>query len=241
MIVLVTKSGIAQDKEDHSSSSVYLINLSYGLDLPGGDLADRFGNNFSMGGSLDYMTGSNWIMGGEVKFIFGNNVHEDPLAPLRNDRDDILGINNFTATVLLRERGLYMGLNVGKFFPFNDKKRLGIRMTAGGGMLAHKIRIQDDTQSVPQIEGDYAKGYDRLTRGMALKESIGLMYLSPNKRINMRLSFDFIQGFTKNVRSVNYDTGLTDDSSRLDMTYGITATWIIPIYTGQYSGEEIYY
>ena len=36
--------------------NVLTINTTYGVHLPSGDLSNRFGNNFSLGGGLDFIT-----------------------------------------------------------------------------------------------------------------------------------------------------------------------------------------
>lgn len=80
----------------------------------------------------------------------------------RTPEGDIIGNDRLLASVVLRKRGYYFGGLVGKLFTFNEK-RSGIRLTLGAGLLRHWIRIQDDNSSVPELTGDYKKGYDRLT------------------------------------------------------------------------------
>ena len=47
---------------------------SYGFQMPGGDLADRFGPSSTIGGGFQFKSPSNWIIGANFDFIFGNQV-----------------------------------------------------------------------------------------------------------------------------------------------------------------------
>ncbi len=220
-----------------------LVNLSYGLQMPGGDIKPRFGNNSNLGLGLEYITDeTNWIFGFEGYFIFGSNVKQDVLSTLRTPEGFIIGNDRNYADIQLRERGIYTGALVGKIIPFSEtRKRSGLRITLGAGLLQHKIRIQDDpNRSVPQLLGDYKKGYDRLTNGLAFNEFIGYQRLSENKRLNFYIGIEMTQGFTQNRRDFNFDTQARDDAKRLDLFFGIRAGWVLPFYFGQ-SADEIYY
>lgn len=228
-------------QEIEGTPSAWIGHASYGMDLPLGDLADRFGRNFQTSIGVERLTGSNIIIGADLKYLFGNNVNEDPLSTLRNLNVEILGVNNFPATVFLRQRGGYAGVTVGKLFPISDKSRSGIRATIGAGLFYHYIRLQDDSQAVPQIAGDYAKGYDRLSRGPAFKQQIYWQNLSNDKRLNYYIGLELMQGFTKNVRPINYDTQQSVTDARFDMTIGVRVGWILPFYSQNFEDEEIYY
>jgi len=59
---------------------------------------------------------------------------------------------------------------------------------------------------------------------------IGYKYLSNNRLANFYLGFEFYEGFTKNLRGVNFNTGLTDTEKRLDVITGFRFGWILPLY-----------
>lgn len=228
----------AQNKGD-----VLMPYLSYAGHRPGADLAVRFGNNFSLGLGLDWLTAkSNWIIGLNANFLFGNTVKSDVLAGLRTDAGFIIGNNRLPADISLRQRGWLLHAEIGKHFPLNaDNPRSGIRITISPGLLQHNIRIQDDPQqAVPQLLGDYKKGYDRLSNGFSLTEFIGYQVLSENRRVNFFLGIEFTQAFTQNRRDFDFVSRTKDETRRTDLLYGIRLGWIIPFYVGK-AGGDIYY
>lgn len=237
--MLMSNNVMAQSKL--VNPALWAGHISYGIELPFGDLKDRFGTSFQLGLGLERITDNNLIWGADWKYLFGDNVNEDPLAPLRNIENEILGVDNNPAVVFLRERGMYLGVVAGKLFPLHKNSRSGIRATIGAGMFYHYIRLQDDTNSVPQIAGDYAKGYDRKSLGPSLKQQVFYQYLQQDKKINFYIGLEFLQGFTHNIRPIDFDTQMTNDVSRFDMILGFKVGWILPIYSENYEDEEIFY
>jgi hypothetical protein len=232
----------AQNYDRNIGESI-LLNLSYAHQVPGGDLAERFGSNANLGAGLEYMTyGSNWIFGIEGNFMFGSNVKFDVLEGLRTEQGVIIGNDKFPADIQLRQRGFYIGALIGKLFSLSEKNpRSGIRVTGSVGILQHKFRIQEDPQrAVPQLLGPYEKGYDRLTNGLAFNEFVGYQYLGKNRRINFYVGFEFTQAITESRREFNFDTRMKDEGQRLDLLFGIRAGWVLPFYFGEGS-EEIFY
>lgn len=216
--------------------------MEYGYQLPGGDLQDRFGTSTSLGGKLELLLKNNWAFSVDGYFSFGRIVKEDPLTPLRDSDNVLIGTNFSQASILLRQRGFYLGASVGRLFSISKKnKRSGIKIELGVGLLQHKIRIQDDPESfVPILSGDYKKGYDRLTNGLALRQFIGYQYHSRNRLINCYAGFEFTEAFTQNRRSYNFDTMAADETKRLDILTGFKIGWILPFYIGE-TAEDIYY
>ena len=229
-------------KEENKSPKYLLFNLQYSLQQPGGDMGDRYGANNAVGLGLEFLSRGNFIIGLSGDLLFGKTVEEDVLATLRNSDGSIIGNNRALSAITLRERGINVNLLLGKLWNINKKQpKSGIRTTIGGGILQHKIRIQQDPQSlVPQAEGEYAKGYDRLSNGFALTEFIGYQMVSRNKRLNFIAGFEFVQGFTKNRRAFNFDTMMKDDESKFDTLIGIKFGWTLPFQIGV-AKEEVFY
>jgi hypothetical protein len=100
----------------------------------------------------------------------------------------------------------------------------------GAGILQHKIHIENRSKSVPQLTGKYKQGYDRLSNGPALSETIGYMHLDKNRRINFFAAFDITQAFTKNRRALNFDTQTSETGYRLDLLFALRMGWILPLY-----------
>jgi len=217
-----------------------LVYMSYAIQLPGGDLADRFGINSSLGLAGDFKTKKNFSFGLSGSFIFGNKVKEDVLASLKNSYGDIIDNSGNIADVLVLERGFTVNANAGWIWPLvGPNPNSGILFKIGGGFLQHKVRIEANKNYVPQIQGEYVKGYDRLTNGLLLTQFIGYQYLSNKRLINFYAGIELMQGFTKNRRDYNFDLMGPDNTNRLDFLYGIRAGWILPIY--RRPPKEIYY
>jgi len=226
-----------------NQGNVLLVNVTYGVHSPRGDLSDRFGENFAIALQPEFITGeNNFIFGLDGQYIFGTEVKEDVLFNLRTAEGFIIGNDRNPADIQLRERGFYIGANVGKLFSLSAKNpRSGLRITVGGGLLQHKIRVQDDPQRVvPQLTGEYKKGYDRLTNGLALQEFIGYQLLGRDRRLNFYAGFEFIQGFTQNRRTYNFDTMESVNEDRLDLLIGFRAGIALPFYFERSSGDIIY-
>ncbi|MFT4534210.1 MAG: hypothetical protein ACJA1A_003102 [Saprospiraceae bacterium] len=229
------------DEENFLNIGMKNLSFGYGMEFPFGDLADRYSRNlkFTLGG--ERITKNNWIYGIEFAFMFGDTVKEDPLAQLRLTNNEILGADNAYADVFQRERGAFLGVNIGKIISFSENSRSGLRVTGAIGILAHKIRIIDESRALPQIEGEYLKGYDRLTRGLAIREFIGYQHISEDKRINFYIGLEFTQGFTKHVRSIDFDSGLAPDpSTRFDGLVSLKAAWVLPFFD-DYVDEQVFY
>ena len=221
---------------------VISYHISYGLQWPGGDLADKFGLNFNLSNAVEYMTQNNWIFGLKGAILFGSEVFVDPLSGLRSPAGYIFADNFNIADISLKERGMHLNANFGKLIPVSaSNKRMGIRATVGVGLLQHKVRVQEDPQAyVIQITGDYQKGYDELTNGLALSQFIGFQYMGPSRRVNLYGGFEFVQAFTQNRRDWDYFSFAKDATDRLDLLMGFRVGLFLPFYL-ETDPEEIRY
>ena len=233
----------SDNQEQESFLNIGMKNLSFGMgvEFPYGELADRYADNLKFTLGAERITKNNWIYGVEFAFMFGDTVKEDPLATLRLSNNEILGSDNGYGDVFMRQRGAFIGLNVGKIIRLNPNSRSGIRITGAAGIIAHKIRIIDEASATPQIEGDFLAGYDRLTRGYAFREFVGYQHISEDKRINFYIGIEFTQGFTKHVRAIDFDTGLAPDpATRFDGLVSLKAAWVLPFHD-DFIDEQIFY
>ena len=235
LFILLAFSVLAQKFPEHSEKiavnegAATLFHLGLGVQVPAADLAKRFGVNQSIDGGLDWIFSNNYILGIEGQFLFSNKVEDDPLSILRTPEGDIIGNNRLLSNVIIRERGYYFGAHVGKLFPISAP-RSGLRVTLGAGMLRHWIKFQDDDNGLTQITGEYKKGYDRLTGGLALNQFIGWEHLGWDRKSNWMIGFEFNQGFTKSLRDWDFSTIGKLDGNRLDLRFGIRASWTLPFY-----------
>lgn len=222
----------AQKSINDSSITFTCIGINYAYMIPGGDLAKRFGNNSSVGGSVTLKHRNHWTLTVDGQFIFGNKIREDGiLNGISTNDNKIIGVDGAYADVRMYERGYHFSANLGRIFTFKKPNpNSGIWLTAGAGFLQHKIRIEPIGNTVPELSKQYRKGYDRLTNGLELREFIGYTYFGRKKLINFYVGFEFIQAFTSNRRDFNFDTRTHDDKQRTDLLYGLRAGWVLPLY-----------
>jgi len=208
------------------------VTVGYGYSTPGGDLANRFGNNGSIEVGFNVKSKKNWYYGVQFNYLFGNRVHEpNLLSNLLTDRGEILDEDGQIATMFIQERGFNVFLQGGKVLPIiGPNKNSGLLITAGVGLLQHKIRLEHQEAKITQLEGEYLKGYDRLTNGLSVHQFIGYYHLSNNRLINFYIGAQATEGFTQSRREWNLDTQTQDTDKRLDMLFGLRAGWILNLY-----------
>jgi hypothetical protein len=244
LVVLLYQFTFSQKKvENAESSNVIGLSATYAFQIPGGDLAKRFGWNSSIGVAALYKLKSNWIFGVDASYLFGSNLKDEATSIFdditTSDGHIIDKYGQFSA-VILSERGLYVGGKFGKVIPLSQKNlNSGLLLTFGVGFLQHKINIENDGNVTPQIIGDYEKGYDKLTNGITIQQFVGYMYVGESMLANFYVGFEFTQGFTKSRRDYDFNLMKKDDSNRLDLLYSFRIGWVIPFY--QRKAKAFYY
>jgi hypothetical protein len=213
------------------------IELSLGLHAPIGDMSARFGGSAAMGAAYRYKTKDNWQFGLEGSFFFGNDVKEQVATGLLTSEGFIIDrVGGFTELLVL-ERGMLISATIGKVIPvFGPNPNSGFVFRFGSGFMQHKIRLETRNNDVPQLEGDYLKGYDRLSNGLMLHQFVGYQYLSNKRLINFTLGIEGFQGFTQSRRDFNFDLMKKDETKRLDSLYGLRFSWNFPIYRKSANG-----
>ncbi len=242
LIVLFSGLSLKAQLQENNKLNILAINITYASQWPAVDMKDRFGNNLEIGLGLDYITKEkNYIFGITGNFHFGNKVNENTLESIENDDGNIVGVDQAAAIVSLKQRGLYAGLHIGKIFQISGSNaRSGLRVTIGAGLLQHKIRLQDDLQTVNLLKGDYRKGFDRLSNGLAFHQFIGYELFSNNRLLNFLIGVECYEAFTKSRRSYDYGSMSVDTKERFDILFGVKAGWILPLYLN-FDPDEIYY
>jgi hypothetical protein len=154
------------------------------------------------------------------------------MTNLKTENGNIIDMAGNFASVELYERGYNVSFKFGKIIPvLSPNPNSGILIMGSIGYLQHKIRIEVDDNSAPQLNGDYKKGYDRLAGGPSISEFIGYTFLSDNRMLNFIGGVEFVQGWTKALRDVNFDTMVPDNKkNRFDRFIGIKVGWIVPVF-----------
>lgn len=229
---------------DVKDSTIFSPNFSFhfGWQWPSGDMEERFGSNGVAGASFNIKTRKNFLYGVDFSYLFGTRVKEPGLLQnLYTEAGEIIDNEGQIAPVIIQERGYTAMANVGKIFNwFGPNPNSGVIVKAGLGFMQHKIRIEHQENVINQLEGDYLKGYDRLTNGIAFSQFVGYYYMSNSRLANFYLGVEFVQGYTQGRRDYNFDTRTTDDSKRRDMLNGFKFGWIVPLYKRQPDEFYIY-
>ena len=240
-LIFISINISAQSVLKDSIMPALMLEFNYGFFLPAGDLANRFGGCSAIGPTMKYKTKNNIVIGVEGSFLFGNNVKENEiLKNITTQSGNVIGIEGLFEDYTFSERGFYTRGEIGKIISFKKPNaNSGIYVALGAGFLQHKIRFDVDKGLVPQLNDDYQKGYDRLTNGIAISQFVGYRYFTEYKFLNFFAGIEFIQAFTKNRRSWNFDTFSHETNLRKDLLYGIKAGLVVPIYFQQ--TEKYYY
>lgn len=231
LIISITNAKAQYSIRD-STISFPMIGATFSYELPAGILAERFGNSFSAGAVFQWKLKSNWLIGIDANFIFSEDVKENHfLDQYKTPDGNIIDGGGSFSIVNLSERGSRYVLKVGKIFSvIGPNKNSGILATAGVGFLQHRIYIDTPGNPIPYLEGENAKGYDRLTNGLMINQFIGYMNFSNKRLVNFYTGLEFTEGFTQNRRAYNFDTGLHDSTKRTDIMIGVRFGWVFPIY-----------
>lgn len=245
IFVLFCVQGYGQDGLFGFDSSIkvhhgFILTGNLSADLPMADMAKRFGVSYRIGPAITYKTKKNWLWGTKFDFIVGNTIKEDSL--MINIRDkysgdfngkvvQMLNNNGERTGVTLFERGYAVGVYAGKIINFNHANPdNGLTLLTTAGFMQHKINIFNREGDVPQVRGDYKKGYDRLTNGFFIEQFVGYSYFAENGLLNFNFGIDALWGFTQGRRDYLYDVGRPDDKKRSDVLIGIRAGWMIPMF-----------
>jgi len=233
-----------KNRSDYKDSCYHFMIVGFALegDLPYGDMSNRYGGNFSAGMPILYKTTKNLIFGVEGNYFFSNNVRENSLDNMYNSSSPptITDGNGNPASVRVNERGFTLyGVIGGVINKLGKNKNSGLLLYAGLGYMQHQIHIADIGRSLPQINGDLKKGYDRLTGGFATEQFIGYMFLAKNRLANCFAGFTFQEGFTTGLRGYQYDLMAPDTKKRIDILIGLRIGWMLPLY--KKAPKEFYY
>jgi len=233
MLLLATRIGHAQANVKDSALSINMFYATYGFGMPGGDLDERFGFSNQIGFGYMYKAKNGWNISLEGDFIFRDGVKntQSILSNIATSDGFIIDEAGVFANVMLLERGYTIWAKVGKLFPFaGSNPNSGLLVQLGGGMLQHKIKIQDPNNSAPQLKGDYKKGYDHMCNGPALSQYIGYQYLGNLRKLNFFAGVELVQAFTSARRSYYFNEMVRPDEKRIDLLNSLKVGWYIPLY-----------
>ncbi|MBC7426331.1 MAG: hypothetical protein H7321_07330 [Bacteroidia bacterium] len=232
LLTAICSYGQKQAIQVYSSRNIFTFNFMFGQQFPLADLKERFGSCPTVGVSVAYKTPSNWQFEAGLSSFYGSRVKENTMFDsLTGPSGDLIDANGQLAVIRLYERGFHVFAGGGRLFNFgNNNQNSGLLLTGGLGFMQHKIKFTYFKDILPQLDKDMYKGYDRLTNGLMLRQWVGYQRMDPHQRFNFFVGFEILEGFTKNRRSLNYDTRVRDNRNRLDMTLSFKVGISIALY-----------
>ena len=187
----------------------------YMYQLPAGDISKQYGSNSNAGFNLNIKLANNFTLGVEGQFMFGSRYNDmSVLGTLVTSNGFIIGENNIIEIPELEGRGGNFFAEIGKIFPLNQKnKNSGFHIKGGLGYLFYSVYTNADVQSITQLRGDYANGYNRLESGFSLNTFMGYTLYSKNKMINGSIGLQAIYSSTKFQGVYDYAKAAPPDQS----------------------------
>lgn len=234
-------AAVAVPGNSYRNSVLFCVN--YARHVPLGTLKNRFGGSNSVGFSTAYKFGHNFQIQGGINTIFSGRVKETGVFDtMIGSSGYMVDINGNLAEIKLYERGWNCHFDFGKILLVNSKDiNSGILISGGLGFMQHKIKYTFQRTVLPQLEGEYAKGYDRLTNGLMTRGFFGYQKIDPDAMLNFVFGVEALYGFTKNRRSYNYDTRMADNVARRDIFLGLKLGVMVSLSgrkAGTTKGEE---
>jgi len=244
LIALLPLGMRAQKSVADSAIAMFMPTVVYSGYGTAGTMAERFGYTSLAGADLGFKLRNNWYASLGGYFMFGDQVRENPIDPnFLTQFGLLITEDGEVSSFRLDQRGYTIPLRLGKIFHSvalpNTNPNSGLYVETGVQFIEHQISLSAQLDRIPYLSGDRAKGYDRLTNGLGVLFGIGYRHFSNNRFTNFVVGFDMSLNFTQNRRTVNYDTGLADTRSRVDMLVGFRVGWVLPVY--KQAPEKFYY
>lgn len=233
LIVLSCITGFAQGTVRDTSLFDPHVTMSYAYQIPGGDMANRYGDNSNLSLGFHIKSRTQWYYGVQGQFLFGSSVKQEEgfLGNLMVEGNYVLDNDGYPATLVIQQRGFALSADIGRLFTVvGPNRNSGILVKTGLGFMQHKIRIEHQETKIAQLEGEYLKGYDRMANGAAATGFIGYYHMSNNRLINFVVGLEGWRGFTEPRRAMNFDTQQVETGSRKDILIGLRAGWTLHLY-----------
>jgi hypothetical protein len=141
--LIATEAVKSQVNVNDSVISAFVLSVVYSYQIPGGDMADNYGTNSTIGPAFTFKTSKNWMWSAEINFIFGSNVKNlnKIIESISTPDGNLIGQNGLYALYQSYERGFTILGKFGKLFPvFDINPNSGLFFSLGAGYIQHKIR-----------------------------------------------------------------------------------------------------
>ena len=217
------------------------ITFGYTHQFPIGKLADRFGDNSSIGFSFFKEKENNMFYGIEGGYLFSNNIKDTSIFDnITTSNGAIIGADGTYSNINLMERGFDAYAFIGYVYHQKENNLSGVYLSAGVGFLQHQIFIDTKNQNIPHLNEDYKKGYNRLNNGISTKWEASYKFYSSNGKFQMYAGMNMTIAYTKNKHPFLFDKEeYTLNTGSWDSLLGFSLGIIIPI--NRKNEEEFHY
>lgn len=205
-------------------------------------MGQRFPGFWGIQTGAYYQSQSNFTAGIHVTPLFGSVVTQSNVfGSIVGSTGALIDKNGNPGVIRMYMRGVSLLGTVGKIIPLSTRKTYsGLEFRAGAGYLNHKIRMQYDASTLPQLDGDYMDGYDRLSNGLLLQQAIYFQYVDI-QTLSFFAGIECNQGLTKSRRAWTYPSKSAEDRLRKDIYFGLSAGILIPISLHSRSSSSTYF
>jgi hypothetical protein len=211
--------------------SELLITAIFEYNIPRKDYAERFYGHPGMGLGFYWKSKSDLYLGADYTVFFRDQIRESGVIEniLTSGGYPIAG-DGLPADVEISQRGFNLNfIKVGKLLVhsgfLNGNIHSGLVGMLGVGLLQHKIKIVDNSGSVPGLTKDYLKGYDKLSNGLSLSPMLGYFYYDKKRYLNFFLAVEYKFAWTRNRRDWNNVDMTKEDDIRNDQAWAIKLGW----------------
>ncbi len=207
-------------QKSDSLSTIYGFRFDYGHHFPLADLSERFVSFSSAGGYFTIFHKSGYVFSLGGSFNFRDTIKQSGLLEAIEKNSFLLDGSGQIVNVFLWKRGFSLSASLGKAFKLKPKN-MYLTSHVGFGFLQHKILLYSKEFYLPQVQDNYAKGYDRLSNGVMLSQDVLLHYHPRGRMYNIFFGATAFQSLTKNRRSYNFDLMGPEHTLRKDFSVGL--------------------
>lgn len=245
--IAVPGDSVKKQSSNISSSehpSFITLGIAGGFYFGLSDLANKYPYFTTIPLSVEYQHKQQYILSLDYNIFLGSQVNTYGIFDnIMNANGDIIDINGHPALIKAYMRGYSIRAHWGKNIilkKINKAASWSLQAGCGIGYTQNHIKYQFDQGRLPQLEGDYASGYDRMAAGWQFAERLRLQYLN-NQVFSFFVGLDYTQGVSQNKRPWNFNDNIALPKSIFEQSIGINAGLIIPIRLDVKHNESEYY
>ncbi len=221
------------EKEDQYNEFLVTAILEY--NIPQGDYGKRFNPHLGVGAGFYWKSKTDFYLGLDFVTYFSDNIKETGVIEnMLTSGGYVIGGDGTPADIQISQRGFNFNfVKFGKLLIpsrfWRGNQHSGLVGMLGVGLLQHKIRMVDNSGTVPGLTKEYLKGYDKLSNGFSLSPMLGYFYYDEQKYLNFFIAVEYKIAWTQNRRDWNHIDMMKEDGIRDDRSLTFKIGWFFPI------------